>query len=64
MNVLLHVVLHDSGNRRNLYLIPVANGDASGACFTVKKMAGSCFKLNMLPHVRKHSSIPGLLKYF
>lgn len=36
----LKTALHYSGNRRNLYLIPVANRSASSAFFAIKKMAG------------------------
>lgn len=64
MNALLNMVLHNSGNRRNLYLIPVANGDASSACFAVKKMAGSCFKLNILPCVKEAFFYSWLAKIF
>ena len=47
--------VHNNGNRRNLHLIPVANGNASSSCFVVKKMTGYWFKLNILPHVKERS---------
>lgn len=64
MNVLLNMEFHNSGNRRNLYLISVAGEDASIACFAVKKMAGSCFKLNILPHVKEAFFYSWLAKIF
>lgn len=47
INTLFEDSVPNSGNRRNLCLIPVADRHASGACFAVKKMVVCCFKLNI-----------------
>lgn len=59
--------MHDNGNRRILNLIPVANENASSSGFAVKKMTGSWFKLNIIPHTKEgslHSWFANICIYF